>query len=145
MIGKCLCGAVEFSISGVLPDFYQCHCSVCRRLSASASDTATFLDVAQFRWIKGEENISHFKRPSGFCSDFCRTCGSTVPHLMNNDTQYWVPAGLLEPTDVSIVAAHLYVDSKASWDVIGDAGQQYSEMPPIEELNEQLQRKQRDS
>lgn len=141
MIGKCLCGRVEFSINGKLPDFYQCHCSLCRKLSGSASDTATFLDLAQFNWIRGKENINVFRLPSGYRSDFCKTCGSTVPHLMENKKQYWIPAGLLEGVTESVVAAHLFVASKAAWDHIGDGGKLYENMPAMKTLHDSLQRK----
>lgn len=141
MIGTCLCGDVEFSITGELPNFYQCHCSLCRKLSGSASDTATFLNREQFQWIKGLDFISSFKLPSGYRSDFCKHCGSTVPHLMENGQQYWVPAGLLDESPRSVVSAHLFVGSKASWDEIGDSGEQFIEMPTMSVLNDKLQNK----
>lgn len=141
MIGTCLCGDVEFSITGELPNFYQCHCSLCRKLSGSASDTATFLNREQFQWIKGLDCISSFKLPSGYRSDFCKHCGSTVPHLMENGQQYWVPAGLLDESPRSVVSAHLFVGSKASWDEIGDSGEQFIEMPTMSVLNDKLQNK----
>lgn len=140
MIGKCLCGEVEFEIGGTLPDLYQCHCSLCRKLSGSASDTATFLDREHFGWLKGKERISSFKTPTGYRSDFCQICGSTVPHLMQNERQYWIPAGLLEGESDSIVTFHLFVGSKAHWDIIGDDGIQDIGMPDIEALKKALQR-----
>ncbi len=38
MHGQCLCGAVKFEILGPLPKLYQCHCSLCRKQSGSASN-----------------------------------------------------------------------------------------------------------
>ena len=140
MIGKCLCGEVEFELNGPLPNLYQCHCSLCRKLSGSASDTAMFLDREQFRWRRGEDNISSFTKPSGYRSDFCRDCGSSLPHLMQNGRQYWVPAGPLEGKIDSVVAAHLFVESKANWDAIGDSGAQHAEMPDMDTLERSLRR-----
>lgn len=139
LTGACLCGAVSFEVSGTLPHLYQCHCSLCRKLSGSASDTATFLDKDQFRWLAGEENISSYKTDTGYRSDFCKTCGSTVPHLMSNGNQVWVPAGLLNGEYDSKVVAHLFVGSKAHWDKIGDDGTQHDSMPDMTELNGLLQ------
>ncbi|MFD2176728.1 GFA family protein [Veronia pacifica] len=139
MNGKCLCGNVEFSIDGHLPHLYQCHCSLCRKLSGSSSDTATFLNKEQFSWLKGESMINSFKTETGYRSDFCSKCGSNVPHLMDNGKQFWIPAGLLDGTGKSQIAAHLFVESKASWDNICDYGKQYEEMPDIEILNKILQ------
>lgn len=142
MIGKCLCGQVQFEVGGSLPNFYQCHCSLCRKLSGSASDTAMFLNGEQFRWLGGEDAVSSYKTASGYRSDFCRNCGSTVPHLMQNGRQYWVPAGLLEGDTQSVVAAHLFVGSKAHWDIIADGGEQYVEMPQMDALDRALRREQ---
>lgn len=140
MKGKCLCGDVEFQINGHLPNLYQCHCSLCRKLSGSSSDTATFLNKEQFNWIKGTSIIHSYKTETGYRSDFCSKCGSNVPHLMDNGRQYWIPAGLLDDAGDSHIAAHLFVDSKARWDNICDSGKQYKEMPEIEILNKTLQR-----
>lgn len=139
MIGSCLCGEVQFKVTGNLPNFYQCHCSLCRKLSGSASDTATFLNAKQFTWLAGTEFIKSFSTNSGYRSDFCSRCGSTVPHLMTNQIQYWVPAGLLNGQVRNVVSAHLFVESKADWDVIGDDGRCYAEMPEMSELNNILQ------
>ncbi|RXJ71900.1 aldehyde-activating protein [Veronia nyctiphanis] len=140
MNGKCLCGDVEFSISGHLPHLYQCHCSLCRKLSGSSSDTATFLNKEQFAWIKGEPIINSYRTDSGYRSDFCSKCGSNVLHLMDNRRQYWIPAGLLNDSKDNQIAAHLFVNSKASWDIICDVGTQFKEMPDINVLNKALQR-----
>ncbi|KIO35148.1 GFA family protein [Shewanella sp. cp20] len=141
--GRCLCGEVEFKISGRLPHLYQCHCSLCRKLSGSSSDTATFLDSAQFAWVKGEALVNSFVTETGYRSDFCSKCGSTVPHLMTNQKQYWIPAGLLDQVKDSEVVAHLFVGSKASWDSVCDSGAQYDTMPDMDTLNQALQRSRR--
>lgn len=138
--GQCLCGHVEFAINGDVPDFYQCHCSLCRKLSGSASDTATFLNKAQFSWIRGEESVRSYKTDSGYRSDFCSNCGSTVPHLMENGEQYWIPAGLLDDSTGSQVVAHLFAKSKAHWDELCGSGVKFDEMPDLHSLNKQLQR-----
>lgn len=60
---------------------------------------------------------------------------------MDNGLQYWIPAGLLDDSSSSVVAAHLFVGSKASWDEIGDSGEQYTEMPAMSVLDSKLQNK----
>ncbi|UTH75542.1 GFA family protein [Chromobacterium sp. IIBBL 290-4] len=133
--GCCLCGAVRFSIAAPLPHFYQCHCSLCRRLSGSACDTACFVDLPQFRWEAGEDNIRSYQTASAYRSDFCLTCGSTVPHRMRNGRQAWVPAGLLDEAGDSEVRAHLFVASRASWDRIAEGACHHDAMPEMEELD----------
>ncbi|WOH36389.1 GFA family protein [Thalassotalea fonticola] len=140
MVGQCLCRYIAFKVLGCLPNLYQCHCSLCRKLSGSTSDTATFLNIEQFQWVKGTDAISSFILESGYRSDFCKRCGSTVPHLMQNEVQYWIPAGLLEQDADSMVTAHLFVESKASWDVVSGDAIQYSTMPDMDTLNKKLQK-----
>ncbi len=147
MHGTCLCGQVAFAVQQPLPDFYQCHCSQCRKLSGSASDTAMFLNAEQFRWLSGEEYIKSFSTPSGYRADFCGRCGSTVPHRMQNGVQFWVPAGLLDGYTPSRVSAHLCTDSMASWDPISGGSdnntntKHYPNMPEMAELDALLRRK----
>ncbi len=51
-----------------------------------------------------------------------------MPFPNDDQTTYWVPTGLIDQSDPGIkVGAHVFVDSKASWDVIGDDGEQYAE------------------
>ncbi|WP_444927356.1 GFA family protein [Microbulbifer sp. TRSA002] len=134
MNGKCLCGGVEFQLEEPIPNLYQCHCSLCRKLSGSASDTAMFISRDQFRWVRGLDRISSFRTPTGYRSDFCSGCGSTVPHLMSNTTHFWVPAGLLEGDIDGKVVAHLCTESKASWDEISGEAECFNEMPELERL-----------
>ena len=42
--------------------------------------------------------ISSFVKPSGFRSDFCKTCGAPVPNLLRKTSIYWVPAGTCSRT-----------------------------------------------
>ena len=140
MLGTCLCEDVEFEIVGDISNFYQCHCSQCRKVTGSASNTGFFVSRDQFKWRKGEKSVAQFIKDSGYNSCFCSRCGSSLPNLMRNGEGYWVPAGLLEQETNCIVAAHLHVSSKAEWDSISGEGVRYAEMPDIETLNKALQR-----
>ncbi len=54
---------------------------------------------------------------------------------------YWVPVGLLEGDPQIEIAAHIYVDSKASWDAISNKGIQFQEMPDFGHFVEVLRPK----
>lgn len=134
MRGKCLCGLVEFELVGSIPYFYQCHCSLCRKQGGSSSNTATIVGSEQFRWLTGQGHISSWVKDTGFRSDFCSKCGSPVPNPLGSTPYYWVPAGLLDENGPLTIAAHLFVGSRASWDVAALAGKQYETMPGLFEL-----------
>jgi hypothetical protein len=139
MNGKCLCGAVEFEIVGQLPKIYQCHCSQCRKVTGSASNSGLIVPVKQFRWIRGTEHICSYT--SGYRSDFCCRCGSPVPNPLREKPMYWVPVGLLEDDSKIEIAAHIFVGSKANWDTIADNGIQFQEIPDFGYFLEVLQPK----
>lgn len=140
MQGKCLCGAIGFELDGDVPNIYQCHCSLCRKVTGSAANAAFRIAADQFKWISGSDQIREFITDSGFKSHFCETCGSPVPNLTSNDSAYWIPAGLLEEASELELVAHLYVESKACWDVIAEVGEHFDEMPDAEALDRLLQR-----
>jgi hypothetical protein len=71
--------------------------------------------VLQNLWLPG----ARFKRR--------KICGSPVPGL-NDESRMFVPAGLITDGGDSLkVKHHIWVDSKAVWDVIGDSGRQHRE------------------
>ena len=131
MRGECLCSAVTFEIIGATPKLYQCHCSLCRKQGGSTSNTATVVTSENFRWLSGQERISSFVKPTGFRSDFCSICGSTVPNPLRNSPYFWVPSGLLDGSEKLEIAVHLFVGSKASWDTFTLSGTQYEAMPEM--------------
>lgn len=118
--GSCLCGAITFSIKGALPNAYQCHCSLCRKVTGANANAATLVTNEQFSWdnTTDVEQIAHFSKPTGYRSDFCKVCGSPVPNAIGNGDLYWIPLGLITtPVNIKVVQ-HLHLASKAQWDVI---------------------------
>ena len=92
MIGKCLCSAVQFKITGDVPNLYQCHCSLCRKQSGAASNAATLVHKDKFSWKSGEDKITRYKMEDGFTSYFCSICGSPVPNPLRDTDKIWSPA-----------------------------------------------------
>lgn len=123
--GECNCGAVAFEITSGLPGVIVCHCSICRRATGSNGIAVMVVDNAAFRWLRGEDQVTSWKKPDADWEMwFCRTCGSPVPGK-NDESRMFVPAGLIMEGGESLrVTHHIFVDSKAAWDVIGDAGKQ---------------------
>jgi hypothetical protein len=134
MQGKCLCGSVAFEVTGAAPKLYQCHCSLCRKQSGSSSNTAAIVEAAHFRWLAGQEHISSWVKDTGFRSDFCAKCGSPAPNPLRGTPYYWVPVGLIDGEQELQVSAHLFVGSKASWDVIAAPGVKFEAAPQLTDL-----------
>ncbi|MEZ8349440.1 GFA family protein [Vibrio splendidus] len=131
MKGNCLCGEVSFELSGTLPPIYQCHCSLCRKVSGSSSNSALIVKSDSFKWLSGTNSIGRYASSSGFKSEFCQCCGSPVPNISASKDTYWVPAGLMSEDLETTIKAHVYVNSRANWDkaFISDNVEEFATMP----------------
>jgi len=130
--GNCLCGAVGYEIVPPALFMVHCHCSRCRRARSAAHATNLFVDVAQFRWTRGEGRVRVFDLPGAerFGQNFCSDCGSAVPRHSRKIGRVVVPAGGLATDPGVRPALHIYVGSKASWDIISDALPQFEAAAP---------------
>jgi hypothetical protein len=126
--GECNCGAVRFEIDADLAGVFVCHCSICRRSTGSNGIAVVVFPKDRFRWLRGQELISTWSKPGTHWQTwFCSVCGSPVPGE-NDATRMFAPAGCLTEGGAALrVIHHIWVDSKAPWDEIGDAGQQHPE------------------
>ena len=126
--GQCNCGAIAFEVRADLSDVFVCHCSICRRYTGSNGIAVLIAENDRFSWLRGEDNIQAWSKPhADWQSYFCRTCGSAAPGP-NDPERMFIPAGLFSsPTDDFRVAHHIWVESRAAWDEIGDAGKQHPE------------------
>lgn len=134
MKGKCLCETVEYEITGSLGPIYNCHCSKCRRWHGSAFRTRASINKNQFTWISGSENLSSYKSSENVTKFFCKTCGSPlISTYENNPDVFGIPLGGIEGIPEDVLAAHIFVGSKASWYKITDVEPQFESWPDSEE------------
>lgn len=128
--GSCLCNGVRFEYGRAATQIGMCHCSQCRKVSGVASNAVIVVGKDELRWLAGEELVQEFAKPTGWGSTFCRKCGSPLPRKIPNAEAYWVPAGVLDDDPGLRVAGHIFVGSKALWDVIPEGTPQYPEGLP---------------
>ncbi|MBS6059817.1 GFA family protein [Mixta calida] len=116
MNGSCLCGSVVFEISTKPSLFYRCHCSLCRKQSGTGYNLATLVKEGEFRWVKGESRIASWSKPTGYRTDFCSVCGSTVPNLLRGMPYVWLPVGLLDDSVELECVGDFCIDDAMPWD-----------------------------
>jgi len=126
ILGTCNCGGVAFEITSQIKDVYFCHCSICRTNTGSNGIAVVVVSNENFHWLKGEDHVKTWVKPNhDWQTSFCIDCGSSLPGK-NDDSRMYIPAGLL-PSENLTVAYHIWVDSKANWDEIGEHGVQHLE------------------
>lgn len=121
--GSCLCGAVRFELGEVPTWAHHCHCSRCRKVRGSAFATNAFVPLDALTYMQGEELVRRYKLPTAerFGHEFCADCGSSLPFKNTARGVAVIPMGSLDDEPGHIPDAHIFVNSKASWDFITDA------------------------
>jgi hypothetical protein len=108
---------MRFEITGMHSKVSICHCSLCRRTSGTGSSAAIVVGYDQLNWLSGLDLVTNGPKHS-----FCRVCGAYAPDSNPRKTLYVVPVGILDDNPELLVGPHIFVDSKARWDVIGEDG-----------------------
>lgn len=129
--GSCLCGAVSYRFSGPSRVFQYCHCSRCQKFTGSAHASNIIVDPGQFEWISGEDQIGRFEHPDAkdFATQFCRTCGSSLPWLTKTARAVVIPAGTLDVDPGEQPVHNIYYADRAPWYVDVDSLAKYDELP----------------
>ncbi len=130
--GRCQCGEVRYESADEPLALYVCHCSECRRQSASAFGMSLEVPRAGFRvtlgapkfWTRGADSGGRVK-----CA-FCQNCGSRLWHESEGASEtLTIKAGSLdEPVDVS-AAIHIWTSRKLPGVAVPDGARQFPEEP----------------
>lgn len=112
--GKCLCGAVSYSVEMSKDSFGACHCSMCRRWTGGI-----FLGFeAQPDKIRfdGAEHVSKIASSDWAERAFCGTCGSNLYYRITAPGPYsgvyHVGVGTLDDIDGLSLTEQLFIDIK---------------------------------
>ena len=128
--GSCLCGGVQFEVTGDLAPIQVCHCSQCRKAHGTPFATNMPIPASTFVLTRGRELLKDFESSPGKVRYFCGRCGS--PIYSRKDTLPDVVrlrAGLLNGPLAVRPAFHFHVASKANWWRIDDDLPQFKESP----------------
>ena len=128
--GSCLCGDVAFEITGAVEQMGHCHCSMCRKFHGSPFATFGVVAPADFRWLRGEGEVVHYRSSASGWRNFCGRCGAAVPGLPPGGPFALVPMGNVAEDPGTRPALHFFVGSKAPWHTIADDLPQHDGWPP---------------
>jgi hypothetical protein len=119
--GRCLCGAVRFSVR--LPSLFcaHCHCSMCRRNHGAGYVTWFGVPHRQLSLLQGSGDLVRYASSEHGSRSFCGRCGSSL--FCDNTTHpdhVDVALGAMDGPIDRAPQFHVYFDSGASWVAIGD-------------------------
>lgn len=114
MTGKCVCGAVSYTVKKDVHEVGVCHCGMCRAWSGGVFiGLAAKKDEAE---VKGEDNLTIFTSSPWAERAFCSKCGSsmfyrvTAPGPMNGDFHFG--AGTLDDWGDAKLSEEIFIDRK---------------------------------
>jgi hypothetical protein len=87
--GSCFCGAVELAVSGEPVAMGFCHCTSCRKWSASPMNAFTLWKPEAVEVTKGKNHLAAFNKTPNSTRMWCTRCGG---HLMTDHP----PFGLID-------------------------------------------------
>ena len=132
--GSCLCGGIRFEVASELVQPLNCHCSMCRKATGAAFRSRASVATDGFRWIAGEDLLSHYESSPGNVRTFCGVCGSTLVTMFPDSPEtLGLVLGSLDDDPGVTPRLHAYVGSKAPWFEICDDLPQYDTLPRAEE------------
>ena len=127
--GSCLCGAVQYEVTGEPLRFLHCHCERCRKASGTGHATNLILKTGAFEWKSGEDRIVRYKVPEAkrFGTVFCSTCGGPLPRV--GSEMVVIPAGSLDTVPEIAPEGRIFWESRVEWSCSAGDLPAYAEYP----------------
>lgn len=112
--GSCLCGSVNYQISGTVGEIIHCHCKTCRKAHGAAfSSVAAVLD--EYFSISGAEHLAYYESSPGKKRFFCSNCGSQIYAKREGAKHIVLRLGTLDSDPEVKESKHIWVSEKANW------------------------------
>ncbi len=126
--GECYCRAVFFTVQDVFEYALYCHCGECRRRTGAASKPFAGARASALNIISGDDAVLRLGKGGGHHAS-CGRCGSLLYSLVRDGAYVHIPLGALIDSPRVTPTAHIFVGSKAPWDVICDGLPEFEAFP----------------
>ena len=120
--GRCLCGAVTFSVGFPTKWVAHCHCTLCQRAHGAAFVTWVSAEAQRFQVGDAERMLRWYRSSAGAERGFCSRCGSSL--FFRSET--W--PGEVHVARANLISAldrepqvHGYYDTHVGWIEVTDA------------------------
>ena len=113
--GRCLCGAIRYTVHGPLRKAIACHCKQCQRASG-AYFMATNAALDAVKIDDSANTLQWFRDPEGDWAErgFCSRCGSNRFWKRDGAGTLSITAGTLDDPSGLELIKHIFVDYKVS-------------------------------
>jgi hypothetical protein len=126
--GGCYCGAVAYTVRDAFEYALICHCGECRRRTGAAAKPFAGAPAHALEITAGAEAIARLGDAQGHHAS-CGACGSLLYSLVRDGAYVHVTLGTLIDPPTIRPSAHIFVGSKAVWEVICDDLPQFERFP----------------
>lgn len=132
LTGGCQCGAVRYALSDAPEAVYVCHCTECRKQSASAFGISMIVRDHGFLMTAGTPRAWTRRTDSGHRLDcwFCPDCGGRLWHVSSGfpDVRSVKGGTLDEPPDLAS-AVHIWTASRLNGVIVPEGARCFEGEP----------------
>ena len=93
--GGCLCGGVQYVVTGPLRDVVNCHCGQCRRTHGHFAGY-TEAPLSDFK-LESSESLKWYQSSPQARRGFCSICGASIFWVLEGGDHVAIAAGTLDP------------------------------------------------
>ena len=127
--GACLCGAVQYQISGELQQVAHCHCTMCRRHSGAAFLTYAACRSSDLQFVA--ELPTAYRSSPQARRGHCRVCGSPLTFVFDAAPELvWLTLGSFEQPEQVRPGGHWFAANSLPWLHLDDGLPRFAEFPP---------------
>ena len=116
--GGCLCGGVQYVVTGPLSDVINCHCGQCRRTHGHFAGY-TEAPLSDFK-LESSESLKWYQSSPQARRGFCSICGASLFWVPEGGDGVWIAAGTLDKPTGLRTLAHIFVADAGDYYTIAD-------------------------
>lgn len=112
MTGRCLCGAVTFTLRGEHKEVGICHCAMCRRWAGAPN---MGLEIGKEIEFGGTDQITTYRSSDWAERAFCKICGSNLYYRIIETGDYALCAGLFDDQSGFVMTNQIFIEDKPAF------------------------------
>ena len=132
LTGRCLCGAVRYTVAAPITELRACHCRDCQKSSGTGGSVNAMIPSSSFKIVEGAPKCFSVTADSGrtLYRFFCGDCGSPLYSQRTTTPETTsLRIGTLDDSSDMKITANIWTRSARPWAYIDPATKQFSGQP----------------